>query len=366
MNITEESFGPYRNLGGYDYLKRSRERLEPNEFSVLADSCKRHGITGLALVGATHTLTDGARLAEYFLQNKIDTKVIVIPATLDGNIRHNYLQSSLGFDTASKVYSQLIGNMLTDSASAIKYWYFIRLMGKDPSHLALECALRTHPNMVIISEESAFRGESLKDIVARIADLVCERAAQGKNFGTVLIPEGLLPHISAYRHLSVELNALFQQCKDTAEKHQLQDRLHKDDAFIRESLSPWSYSLLATLPEFMRLQLINEQEISGEVNLSQLETEKLIAHFVAEELRERKAKKQYEGAFAPVTHFFGYQGRAAHPSAFDCDLGSTLGFAAAALLDAGLTGLAVSAKDLTKPAEHWRVGGVPILALLRS
>ena len=142
--------------------------------------------------------------------------------------------------------------------------------------------------------------------------------------------------------------------------------MHKDDAFIRESLSPWSYSLLATLPEFMRLQLINEQEISGEVNLSQLETEKLIAHFVAEELRERKAKKQYEGAFAPVTHFFGYQGRAAHPSAFDCDLGSTLGFAAAALLDAGLTGLAVSAKDLTKPAEHWRVGGVPILALLRS
>lgn len=172
LTITEESFAPYRNLGGYDYLGRSQERLTSDDFSTTAASCKKHGITGLILVGATHTLSDGARLSEHFLETGVGARVVAIPATLDGNIRHTFLQTSLGFDTASKVYSQLIGNMLTDSASAIKYWYFIRLMGKNPSHLALECALKTHPNMVIISEECAQRGEALNHIVDRICDVV--------------------------------------------------------------------------------------------------------------------------------------------------------------------------------------------------
>lgn len=272
---------------------------------------------------------------------------------------------SLGFDTASKVYSQLIGNMLTDSASAIKYWYFIRLMGKDPSHLALECALRTHPNMTIISEECAFRGETLYDIVNRICDIVVERSNQGKDFGSVLIPEGLLSHVSAYKHLIVELNELFQGCKNLEEKDKLIEQL-KDDEVIKSKLSPWSYSLLTTIPEFMKNQLINEQEITGDVNLSMLETEKLIAHFVSEELAKRKAAGVYKGKFAPVTHFFGYQGRAAHPSLFDCSLASTLGFGAAALLESGLTGHVVSVKELTSDPKRWRVGGVPILALLKS
>lgn len=177
FTIDEESFAPYRNLGGTDYLGRSSERMLPDIFDQVATCMSANGITGLVIIGATHGVTDGARLSEFFLENKIHTKVVVIPATLDGNVRHNFIQMSLGFDTASKVYSQLIGNMLTDSASAIKYWYFIRLMGKDPSHLALECALKTHPNMVIISEESAFRGETMPDIVARIADVIEERSS---------------------------------------------------------------------------------------------------------------------------------------------------------------------------------------------
>mmetsp|Transcript_36969 Transcript_36969/g.56635 ORF Transcript_36969/g.56635 Transcript_36969/m.56635 type:complete len:226 (+) Transcript_36969:2383-3060(+) len=218
----------------------------------------KHGINGLILIGATHTLTDGARLTNHFLKNKIPCNVVVVPATLDGNVRHNYIQMSLGFDTASKVYSQLIGNMLTDSASAIKYWYFIRLMGKDPSHLALESALKTHPNMVIISEECAFRGENLPDIVNRIADVVEERSTQGKNYGTVLIPEGLLAHLSAYRHLLNELNSMFQHCKSEDERHELANNLTTDDSYIKENLSPWSFSLFATLPDFMKIQLINE------------------------------------------------------------------------------------------------------------
>ena len=256
--------------------------------------------------------------------------------------------------------------MLTDSASAIKYWYFIRLMGKDPSHLALECALKTHPNMVIISEECAFRGENLPDIVNRIADVVEERAKNGKNFGTVLIPEGLLAHLSAYRHLINELNHLFKHCGSSHERQQLAKSLASDFTYIKENLSPWSFSLFATLPEFMKIQLINEQEISGSVNLSQLETEKLISYFVQIELKRRKNAGTYNGSFAPVTHFFGYQGRCAHPSTFDCNLGSTLGFAGCALLQAGLTGQAVSVKELTNVPSKWRVGGVPILALLRS
>lgn len=174
-------------------------------------------MTGLVIVGATHSLTDAVSLAEYFLEKHVKTRVIGVPATVDGNIRHQYIASSIGFDTASKVYSQLIGNMLTDSASAIKYWYFIRLMGKDPSHLALECAIQTHPNMVIISEESANRGETLIDIVSRICDVIEERARQNKNYGCVLIPEGLLNHVAAYKHLIEEINKVFSNVKDRKE-----------------------------------------------------------------------------------------------------------------------------------------------------
>lgn len=364
--ITEEAFAPYRNLGGYDYLGKSQERVEVAHYQLLAESMSRHRIDGLILVGATHTLTDGARLSQFFFEQNVDTRVVVVPATLDGNIRHQYLQCTLGFDTASKVYSQLIGNMLTDSASAIKYWYFIRLMGKEPSHLALECALKTHPNMVIISEESAFRGEALPDIVNRIADVVAERAEGGKNYGTVLIPEGLFSHIASFRHLIENLNELFRSCTCAADKETLQARLYKDDGYVREALSPWNYSLFITMPDFMRLQLINEQEISGEVNLSQIETEKLVAYFVSAELERRKKMGTYSGTFAPVTHFFGYQGRAAHPSNFDCQLGTALGFSAAALLEGGANAVAVTVKDLFKPVTEWRAGGVPILALLRS
>ena len=234
----------------------------------MAKSVKDNGITGLVIIGATHSLTDGARLSEYFLENQVDTNVIVIPATLDGNVRHNFIQMTIGFDTASKVYSQLIGNMLTDSASAIKYWYFIRLMGRDPSHLALECALKTHPNMVIISEECSYRGETMPDIVARVADVIEERSNQGKNYGTVLIPEGLLSHISAFKHLVMELSSIFKNCQDTAEMNQLISKVLKEEDYLKEKLSPWSFSLYATLPDFMKIQLINEQQISGEVNLA--------------------------------------------------------------------------------------------------
>lgn len=215
VEIKEETYKPFRNLGGYDYLGRSLDILRtPEQLSKTIEICKTLKLTGLIIVGATHSLTDTTHLTEHFLQHKVDTKVIGIPATVDGNIHHGYISISLGFDTASKVYSQLIGNMLTDSASAIKYWYFIRLMGQDPSHLALECALNTHPNVVIISEECAQRGETLVDVVNRICDVIELRAAHDKNYGAILIPEGLLNHVAAYKHLIDEINDLFSECKN--------------------------------------------------------------------------------------------------------------------------------------------------------
>jgi len=185
---------------------------------IFAESCKKHAITGLILVGDTQTLTDGAHLTEYFLKNDLSTKVVVIPSALDGNIRHGLIETSLGFDTVSGLYSALIGNILTDTASGFKYWNFIRVMGSHPSHVALECALKTHPNMVIISEEAASKGETLEDIVNRVADVVCERAAEGKNYGAVVIPEGLLANISAFKHLFIELNELFMNCDNDNKK----------------------------------------------------------------------------------------------------------------------------------------------------
>jgi diphosphate--fructose-6-phosphate 1-phosphotransferase len=281
VEINEESFKPFRNLGGYDYLGRSHDYLRTSaEQLQAAKVCKENGFTGLVMIGATHTLSDACILSEYFMANGVDTRVVAIPATVNGNIRHSFISTAIGFDTASKVYSQLIGNMLSDSASAIKYWYFIRLMGRDPSHLVLECAMQTHPNLVIISEECSQRGETLIDIVNRICDMVEERANKGKNYGCVLIPEGLLNYVAAYKNLIDEINQLFANCTSRKEAKVLSQQLYDNEQSVMNVLTPWSYSLYQTLPEFLKKQLLFEREIEGTTKISQLETEKLIAYYV--------------------------------------------------------------------------------------
>lgn len=213
--MTRETFANFNNLGGYDYIGRGSDSLRTQEQKAKAlQVSQKLGLTGLVLVGATANMADTLYLAEYFVQNNCQTKVVVVPATVDGNIHHEYFQTSLGFDTCSKVYSQLIGNMLTDSASAVKYWYFIRLMGKEPSHLALECALKTQPNMILVSEECRDRHENLNDIVNNLCDLITARAKDDKNYGCVLIPEGLLSYVASFNTLIKELNLLFQSAKD--------------------------------------------------------------------------------------------------------------------------------------------------------
>ena len=242
VEMTKESFSLYVNLGGIDYIGRGTDQLRTDqEKKRAAEVCQKLGLSGIVMVGATHTLTDGVYLANYFLEQKVSTKVIVIPCTVDGNIHHKYIQTSIGFDTASKVYSQLVGNMLTDSASAVKYWYFIRVMGKESSHLALECALKTSPNMVIVSEECSDRRETISDIVNHICDVITERSNLGNNYGCVLIPEGLLSHLSAFDQLINEINKQFEGVSDAADFLKLQQQLSSED--MKSLLTPWSCSL---------------------------------------------------------------------------------------------------------------------------
>ncbi len=293
QQLEQDDFKHYRNLGGIDYIGRGKDELRSSEDKLrAAEVCKKLGLTGLVMVGATHTLTDGAYLSQFFVERGVDTRVVVVPCSVDGNIHHKYISTSIGFDSASKVYSQLIGNMLTDSASAVKYWYFIRLMGKDPSHVALECALKTSPNMVIVSEEVQDRKETLKDVVSNICDNIQARAAEGKNYGCVLIPEGLLNSISAFSQLIDELNQMFQEAASSNEFLQMQQQM-SDDAAIRKILTPWSHSLYMSLPDFLRQQLLIEREIRGSIKLSQIETEKLVAYMVDEELKNRKKAGTY-------------------------------------------------------------------------
>ena len=347
--MTRENFALFVNLGGYDYIGRGPDELRtPEQRARALEVATARGLTGIIFVGATGCMTDTAFLAEYFESQGSPIRVVNIPATVDGNIHHKYFQTAIGFDTASKVYSQLIGNMLTDSASAVKYWYFIRLMGKEPSHLAAECALKTSPNLVIISEECQDRHESLQDVVNNICDVICKRAEAKQNYGCIIIPEGLLSHISSFNNLIIEINKLFKSVKTLQEQEALQDKL-QDDETIKELLSAWSYSLFASLPDFFKTQLLMNREVEGSIKLAAIETEKLISYLVDIELKQRKKNGTYSGSFAPVSHYFGYQGRSGHPSLFDCSLGSTSGFAAAVMIEQGLTAMAVSVRNCTQP-----------------
>jgi diphosphate--fructose-6-phosphate 1-phosphotransferase len=241
-------------------------------------------------------------LTEYFLNHKQNTSIIGVPCTVDGNINHPLFETTVGFDTASKLYSQLIGNIMTDSASATKYWYLMRLMGRDPSHLVLECALQTHPNYVIISEECSQRSQSLDDIVKDICDVISERANKKKNFGTILIPEGLLSHLPHFKTLIEELNEIFTKNKNDKD---LPIKLLNDESFLKKSLSPWSGAVFLDLPDFTRKQLLLERESAGTIQLSQIETERLISFKVSKELEKRKSEKIFKGSFSAITHFFG-------------------------------------------------------------
>lgn len=368
ITITEDNFKPFLNQGGYDYLGRSVDKIRTEEEKAQAGRvCTKLNLDGLILVGATHTLSDALILSEYFLKDKINTKVITVPSTVDGNVSHPMFESTLGFDTASKVYSGLIGNIMTDAASNTKYWYFIRLMGRNPSHLVLECALQTHPNYVIISEEIAKNGLSLMNVVSEISDIICERAKNKKNFGTVLIPEGFISYIPYFSGLIEELNKLFSPSNREFLKKIDFERVikaeDKDLDYLKTFLSPWSAAYILYLPVFIRKQLLFERESNGGLQLSQIETEKLIAYCVSEELAKRKKEGKYLGSFSSICHFFGYQGRSSHPSVLDANLAVSYGYTACLLIKKGVTAYCVTAKGLNSNTEDWILGGIPLTSM---
>jgi len=303
IEITKENFSFYRNHGGYDFLGRSVDKIRSHEeLEATRNTCEKLELDSLVLVGATHTMTDSLILTEYFDEKNVKTSIISIPSTVDGNVKHPLFEMTIGFDTASKVYSQLIGNSMTDAASATKYWYLMRLMGRDPSFLVLESALQTHPNYVIISEESASKGQSLDDIVNDICDVIADRAKQQKNFGTILIPEGLLSHLAHYKTLIDELNVFFSKSEN--DDSIVQKLLH-DETYLRQVLSPWSSAVFLDLPDFTKKQLLLEREVHGGIQLSQIETERLLSFKISKELEKRKKNKTFVGSFAAITHFFG-------------------------------------------------------------
>ena len=361
IELTGEIVDEYRNTGGFDIIGSGRTKLEEEaQYEKGAEICKQLGINAIVIIGGDDSNTNACVLAEYYLQKNHGIQVIGCPKTIDGDLKNEMIETSFGFDTACKVYSELIGNIQRDASSAKKYWHFIRLMGRSASHIALECALQSQPNICIISEEVEAKNLTLNDVVENIVKVVVERASHGLNFGTVLIPEGLIEFIPAMKKLIAELNDLLAHNEDFND-------LQEDDEkrqYVKSMLTDESCQVYRALPKGIARQLTLDRDPHGNVQVSFIKTEELLIEMVATRLAQLKAKKAYTGKFAPIGHFFGYEGRCAIPSNFDADYTYSLGYTAAILIAEGKTGYMSSVRNLTAPAEEWIAGGVPITMMM--
>lgn len=353
----------FRNTGGFDIIGSGRTKLESEEqFAVVAQVCKKHGITAIVIIGGDDSNTNAAVLAEYFAANNTGVQVIGCPKTIDGDLKNEDIECSFGFDTATKTYSEMIGNIERDANSAKKYWHFIKVMGRSASHVALECALETQPNICLIGEEIAAKKMSLSQIAEDIADSVASRAAKGWNFGVAIIPEGIVEFVPEFSVLIAEINELLAGEK-TAQFNALPTWEDKY-AFIENGLTKESMAVFAILPESIQQQLFLERDPHGNVQVSLIESEKLFSALVKDKLAEKKAAGTYNGKFAPIHHFFGYEGRCAFPSNFDADYCYSLGYNAFMLIQYGYTGYLSKVSNLSKPAEEWVAGGMPITKMM--
>ena len=361
MELTADIIDEYRNTGGFDMIGSGRTKLERREqFDKGLEILKELGISALVIIGGDDSNTNAAVLAEYYRSIGAGVSVIGCPKTIDGDLKNDLIETSFGFDTACKVYSEVIGNIQRDCNSARKYWHFIKLMGRSASHIALECALQTHPNVCIISEEVEANDLSLDEIVNRIARVVARRAAEGNNFGTVLIPEGLIEFIPAMKRLIAELNDFLARNK--AEFKMIKKGVRH--SYLISKLSKENAALYASLPEGVARQLALDRDPHGNVQVSLIETEKLLAEMVDNRLSEWKEEGRYRGKFATQMHFFGYEGRCAAPSNYDADYCYSLGYAASCLIRAGKTGYMASVRNTTAPAAEWTAGGIPITMMM--
>ena len=361
MELTADIIDEYRNTGGFDIIGSGRTKLEKEEqFEKGYQILQELGIKALVIIGGDDSNTNACVLAEYYAAKNYGVQVIGCPKTIDGDLKNEMIETSFGFDTACKTYSEVIGNIQRDCNSARKYWHFIKLMGRSASHIALECALQVQPNICIISEEVEAKDMSLDDVVTYIALAVADRAAEGHNFGTVLIPEGLVEFIPAMKRLIAELNDFL--AANSEEFAQIKKSAQRD--YIIRHLSAENSAIYASLPEGVARQLTLDRDPHGNVQVSLIETEKLLSEMVAKKLDAWKAEGKFVGKFAAQHHFFGYEGRCAAPSNFDADYCYSLGYTAASLIANGKTGYMSSVRNTTAPADQWIAGGVPITMMM--
>jgi len=361
IELTKEIVDEYRNTGGFDIIGSGRTKLEEEwQYEKGTEICKKLGIKAIVIIGGDDSNTNACVLAEYYSQKKSGIQVIGCPKTIDGDLKNEMIETSFGFDTACKVYSELIGNIQRDANSAKKYWHFIRLMGRSASHITLECALQSQPNICIVSEEVEAKNMTLYDIVNNIVKIVVNRAKHGLNFGTVLIPEGLIEFIPAMKTLISELNELLSDNEDFIALNTDEEKRE----YVKGMLTPESTKVYRGLPKGIARQLTLDRDPHGNVQVSLIETEKLLIEMVAKRLAQLKAEGEYKGKFSAINHFFGYEGRCAIPSNFDADYTYSLGYTASVLINEGKTGYMASIRNLTAPANEWIAGGVPITMMM--
>lgn len=363
VEFDDEFINAYRNTGGFDIIGSGRTKLETEEqFKKSLEVCKKLNINAVVIIGGDDSNTNAALLAEWFVANNTGIQVIGCPKTIDGDLKNDQIEISFGFDTATKTYAELIGNIQRDANSAKKYWHFIKIMGRSASHVAVEAALQTQPNIVLISEEVEEKKMSLGQIVDYMCGIIARRAEKGKNFGIVIVPEGLIEFIPEMGALIASLNDLTHDL-EADEKFQ-NAQADEKFAIISSKLNENEAKLFQSLPALIKAQLLMDRDPHGNVQVSRIETEKLLIEMIRTRLAELKAEGKYVGKFSDQAHFFGYEGRCAFPSNFDADYCYSLGFNAFALINFGLTGYLSSVKNLINPASEWVAGGVPLTMMM--
>ena len=363
VEFTDSFIDEYRNTGGFDIIGPGRTKLETEEqFKSSLEVCKKLNLSAVVIIGGDDSNTNAALLAEWFVANNAGIQVIGCPKTIDGDLKNEQIEISFGFDTATKTYGELIGNILRDANSAKKYWHFVKIMGRSASHVAIEAALQTQPNITLISEEVEQKKMSLSSIIDYITDIVVRRSEAGRNFGIAVIPEGLIEFIPELKTMIANLNDIMPTLEKDSSYSNGTDA--EKIAIIENTLSSENSSVFKSLPALIKSQLLMDRDPHGNVQVSKIETEKLLISMVEEKLASLKKEGKFSGKFSTQSHFFGYEGRCAFPSNFDADYCYSLGFNAFALINFGLTGYLSSVRNLTAPASQWIAGGVPLTMMM--
>ncbi len=364
IKLTDEIIDKYRNTGGFDIIGSGRTKLETeDQFRAAWNQCQNLGISAIVIIGGDDSNTNACMLAEWFEERKTGIQVIGCPKTIDGDLKNEQIEVSFGFDTATKTYAELIGNIQRDANSAKKYWHFIKLMGRSATHVTLEAALQTQPNITLISEEVEQKQQSLSSIVDYITDIVVKRSQKGKIFGVALVPEGLIEFIPEVKRMIANLNDILAIVEDDA-NYKNAKTIEAKFAIIEKNLQPEQSSVFQSLPDMIKMQLLMDRDPHGNVQVSKIETEKMLIEMVREKLDKLKKEGKFSGKFADQSHFFGYEGRCAAPSNFDADYCYSLGYNAFALIQMGLNGYLSCIKNLIQTADKWEAYGVPLTVMM--